>query len=151
MTTDRLQVMRPATLAEPENDRPDTVRLHGCRAVIVEDEGLTQMQLRKILVAGGLEVVGAAGDGRSAVDLVLRERPDIVLMDIHMPEMNGLDATEQILTSVRVCVVMLTAYSDEGCRERAQEIGASGYLIKPITASILLPQIAQAFGRFAAA
>src|SRR4051794_9509556 len=99
--------------AEPDYRR--THALYGRRVVIIEDEGITQLQLRKMLRGVGAEVVAAAANGLIGIEAVLRERPDIVLMDIQMPQMNGLDAAETILRSFRVCIVMLTAYVDEDC------------------------------------
>ena len=74
--------------------------LSGKRAVIVEDEGITQLQLRKLLRSEGIQVVGAASDGQEGVELVLKERPDFVLMDIRMPVMDGLEAMGRILANI---------------------------------------------------
>jgi response regulator NasT len=136
----------PTPLARSE--RNGAFELEGRRIVIVEDEGITQMQLQKILRNAGASVVGTAPDGRAAVDVVLKERPDLVLMDIQMPIMNGLDAAEQILQSLDTCIVMLTAYSDDDNLQRANSIGTGGFLIKPITAGILLPQLAAAYATY---
>ena len=122
--------------------------LAGKRVVIVEDEGITQMQLRKVLTWAGLEVVGSASDGQAGVEIVLRERPDLVLMDINMPVMNGLEAAERILEKCSVCILMLTAYPDETFREQARRIGTSGYLLKPVCNEILLPQTQAALRAF---
>jgi two-component system, response regulator PdtaR len=116
--------------------------------VICEDEGITQMQLRRILTQAGCVVVATAGDGQAGVDAVLRERPDLVLMDIKMPVMDGLEAAEKILAAYRVCIIMLTAYATPEYQQRASEIGVCGYIIKPITAQTLLPQLQQAYTRF---
>ncbi len=115
--------------------------LEGKRVVVCEDEGITQMQLRRILTQAGLIVVGVARNGRNAVETVLREGPDLVLMYIQMPEMDGLKAVRQIMTSRRVCVVMLTAYVTVEYQSRARALGASGYMVKPITAQTPVPQI----------
>ena len=116
--------------------------------VICEDEGIVQMQLKRILTQAGLVVAAVAGDGQAGVEAVLRERPDLVLMDINMPVMNGLDAARQILGDYRVCMIFLTAYATEEYREQAAAVGACGYILKPVTAQALLPQLKQACARF---
>jgi len=118
------------------------------RVVIVEDEGLTQLQLRKICLVVGMQVVGMATDGEQGVQKVLETLPDIVLMDIKMPVMDGLSAAERILKEYAVCVVMLTAYDLEEYKERAMTVGACGYVLKPVTAISLLPQIEAAYASF---
>jgi CheY-like chemotaxis protein len=121
--------------------------LAGKRVVIVEDEGVTQLQLQMILRRTGMLVVGTAATGDEAVGVVLREKPDLVLMDVKMPgEVDGLEATRQILSQYSVCVVMLTAYDEH--RDLATEIGASGYVLKPITSQTLVPDIQTALTRF---
>jgi AmiR/NasT family two-component response regulator len=132
-------------------EKPDAdsiLALSGKRAVIVEDEGVTQLQLRKILTSQGIDVVGLATNGRDAVDLVLRTKPDLVLMDIFMPIMDGLEACRLILKTYSVCIVMLTAFSEEEYQQEAKEIGAAGYVLKPVTSDTLMPQIALAFQNF---
>src|SRR5437016_4361365 len=97
-----------------EGDRSDeTIDLRGQRAVIVEDEGLTQLQLRKILTAEGVDVVGAVAGGEEAVRVALSERPDFLLMDIQLAGVSGLEATRRILERERLCVIMLTAFPPE--------------------------------------
>jgi response regulator NasT len=115
---------------------------------ICEDEGITQMQLRRILTRAGARVVVIAGDGKAGVDAVLRERPDLVLMDIKMPVMDGLEAARQIIAAYSVCIVMLTAYATDEYQQEAEALGACGYVVKPITAQTLLPQLAEALARF---
>ena len=122
--------------------------LSGRRAAVVEDEGITQLQLCRILRTEGLEVVGTATNGKEAVELVLSVRPDLVLMDIQMPLMDGLEASERILASYPVCIVMLTAFSDAECIDRARRIGTSGYVLKPFTVETVVPQLRAAFQRF---
>lgn len=134
----------PSGLPAPEGNNPSEA-LAGKRVVIVEDEGITQMQLRHILSHAGLNVVGSARDGRQGVETVLRERPDLVLMDIRMPVMDGLEATRQILDVYRVCVVILTAFSDEEYWEAATGMGVCGYVLKPVHAEGLLPKLASVF------
>jgi response regulator NasT len=106
------------------------------------------MQLRRILTHEGVRVVGAAGDGLAAVEVVLRERPEIVLMDINMPELNGLEAARRIRQEYEPCIVVLTAYATQEYQTQASELGASGYILKPITAQTLLPQLHEAYARF---
>jgi response regulator NasT len=122
--------------------------LSGKRVAVVEDEGITQLQLSRILRSQGLEVVGTAADGQEAVEVVLATRPDLVRMDIRMPIMDGLEASERILAEYPVCIVMLTAFSDEEYVARAREIGTCGYVLKPITAETLMPQLQAALHRF---
>lgn len=112
--------------------------LAGKRIVTVEDEGLTQMQLRKALTVAGLIVVGQAANGEEGVELTLREKPDLVTMDINMPVMDGLEATRRIMEQDGTCVVILTSYNDEEHRHRAQEVHACGYALKPISSSALI-------------
>ncbi len=124
------------------------VSLDGKRIMICEDEGVTQLQLRRALSRAGLDVIGVAINGRQGLEIALRERPDIVLMDIHMPIMDGLEAARRILETFSVCVVMLTAFSDEEYLEKAQSIGTSGYILKPVTSDTLLPQLRRGYAAF---
>ncbi|MCW3051209.1 MAG: Hpt sensor hybrid histidine kinase [Chthonomonadales bacterium] len=133
---------------KPSSDGARTA-LAGKRIVIVEDEGITQMQLRRSLTRSGLVVVGTASTAESGIEVVLRERPDLVLMDIRMPgEFDGLEGARRILAQYQVCIVMLTAYAVEEYRERAREIGACGYLLKPVIAETLLDLLEQAYNGF---
>ncbi len=117
--------------------------------IIVEDEGMTQIQLRKILTREGLTVLGFATSGPEGVEIARQTKPDLVLMDIRMPgEYDGLEAARRILAERSVCVVMLTAFNDEGYQEKAWQIGACGYVVKPIDRDTLLPQIEVAFKRW---
>jgi YesN/AraC family two-component response regulator len=115
--------------------------LAGKRIVTVEDESITQMQLRKVLTRAGLVVVGQAMNGRDGVELILREKPDLVTMDITMPIMDGLEATRQIMEQDNTCVVIVSAYTNEEYRQKAAEVGACGYVVKPIAAASLLPAL----------
>ncbi len=112
--------------------------LAGKRIVTVEDEGITQLQLRRLLTKAGLKVVGQASNGMEGVEIVLREQPDIVLMDITMPVMNGLEATRTILEQLSTCIIMLTAYTHEDYREQARLNGAHGFLTKPVSGETLI-------------
>ena len=125
-----------------------SLSLEGKRVVICEDEGVTQLQLRRALTRAGMDVIGVAINGRQGLEIALRERPDIVLMDIHMPIMDGLEAARRILETYSVCVLMLTAFSDEEYLGRAQAIGTSGYILKPVTSDTLLPQLRKGYEVF---
>lgn len=116
------------------------------RVIIVEDEGITQIQLRNILTRAGMLVVGAARSGPEGVEVAVQEKPDLVLMDIRMPgEYDGLEAARRILAEQSICVVLLTAFNEEGYREQARKLGACGYIIKPIDRDTLLPHLEAAY------
>lgn len=118
------------------------------RVVIADDESIICMDLREMLGNLGYLVVGEAGDGRSAVNLARELRPDVVLMDIKMPDMDGIEAA-RILTEERVApVVLLTAFSQRDLVDRAKEAGVVGYLVKPIQEADLAPAIEIALSRF---
>ena len=120
--------------------------LVGKRVIIVEDEGMTQIQLRQILTRAGLRVIGSATNGPEGVDMVARETPDLVLMDIRMPgEYDGLEAARRILAEQTVCMVMLTAFNDDDYKAHARQIGTCGYVVKPIDRDMLLPQLEAAY------
>jgi CheY-like chemotaxis protein len=146
--TEDPKVRPPIFLSVLPTPEMEAISLRGKRAVIVEDEGLTQLQLKKLLQSEGIKVVGAASNGKEGVEFVLRERPDFGLMDIHMPEMDGLQATERILAEYHVCIVMLTAFSDESYRQRASELGVCGYVLKPVTIETLMPQLKALYHQF---
>ena len=119
------------------------------RVVIVEDEGITQMMLHRTLTRAGLRVVATASTGQQGAEAVLQERPDLVLMDIKMPgAIDGMEASRRILSEFRTCIVLLTANDDADYREKARALGACGYIVKPITMDILLPQLAAALERW---
>lgn len=122
--------------------------LKGKRVIICEDEGLIIMQLNKALARAGLVVAGSANNGKDALEIVLREKPDIVLMDVKMPVMDGLEATRRIMAQHPTCIVMLTATSDAMTMEQARSYGAAGYISKPITSDTLLPALQQALQMF---
>ncbi len=118
------------------------------RVVIADDESVICMDLREMLNNLGYLVVGEAGDGKSAVNLARELRPDVVLMDVRMPDMDGIEAAK-ILTEERIApVVLLTAFSQRDLVERAKEAGVVGYLVKPIQEADLAPAIEIALSRF---
>ena len=111
------------------------------RVIIADDESLIRMDLREMLTNQGYLVVGEVGDGRSAVNLARELRPDIVIMDIKMPDMDGIEAAK-IMTEERIApVLLLSAYSQQELVQRARQAGVAGYLVKPFRESDLPPAI----------
>lgn len=118
------------------------------RIIIAEDDSVIRMDLREDLERQGYLVVGDVGDGQSAVNLARELRPDLVIMDIRMPELDGIEAA-RILTAERLApVTLLTAFSDDELIERAREAGVVNYLTKPLRQSDLKPAIEIALSRF---
>jgi len=117
--------------------------------VIAEDEAIVRLDLREILEEEGYAVVGEAGRGDEAVRLVAEQRPDLVILDIKMPGMDGLSAAEAISAEQRTAILILTAFSQRDLVERARDAGAIAYLVKPFQREELLPAIEIALGRFA--
>jgi response regulator NasT len=120
----------------------------GTRILIAEDEVISRMDLREMLENLGYAVVGEAGDGAAAVNLARSLKPDLVLMDIKMPDMDGI-AAAQTLGAERVApVLLLTAYSDREFIDRAVDAGVMGYLVKPFAEAQLKPAIDVALERW---
>jgi len=118
------------------------------RILIADDESLILMDLREMLTNLGYLVVGEANDGRSAVNMARELGPDLVIMDIKMPDMDGIEAA-QVLTEEKVApVLLLTAYSQQELIDRAKEAGVVGYLVKPFRESNLAPAIDITLARF---
>ena len=117
--------------------------------VIAEDETLIRMDLAEMLVEEGYDVVGQAGDGAKAIELAEELRPDLVILDVKMPVLDGIAAAEAIAGQRIAPVVMLTAFSQRDLVERARDAGAMSYLVKPFTQSELVPAIEMAVSRFA--
>lgn len=118
------------------------------RIVIADDEPIIRMDLKTLLEEMGHNVVGEAADGQKALELVRSLKPDVVIMDIKMPVMDGLDAAKIIAEEKIAPVVLLTAYSQKDLIERAKEAGVFGYLVKPFQESDLLPAIEIAISRY---
>lgn len=131
------------TSTPPESVRPAP------RVVIAEDEALIRLDLAEMLVEEGYLVVGQAGDGEAAIELAMEHRPDLVVMDVKMPKLDGIAAASQIAQARIAPVVMLTAFSQRELVERARDSGAMAYLVKPFTKSDLIPAIEMAMSRFA--
>jgi two-component system, response regulator PdtaR len=117
--------------------------------VVAEDEVLIRMDLAEMLSEEGYDVVGQAGDGATAVDLAEQLRPDLVILDVKMPVLDGIAAAEQIASQRIAPVVILTAFSQRDLVERARDAGAMAYLVKPFTQQDLVPAIEMAVSRFA--
>jgi two-component system, response regulator PdtaR len=122
--------------------------LAGKRVIVCEDEGITQMHLALILEQNGLSLLETVSSGAKAADAVLQKKPDIVLMDVSMPGGSGLDAARKIMASDPVCIVMITAYSNDEYMGEAHDIGVSGYIVKPINSDTIMRQIEEAYKRF---
>ena len=119
------------------------------RLVIADDESIIRMNLRETLVGLGYLVVGDAGDGVSAIHLARELRPDLVIMDIKMPKLDGIQAAK-VLTEEKIApVLLLTAYSDRELVDRARDAGVVNYIVKPFREAELLPAIEIAMARFA--
>lgn len=117
--------------------------------VIAEDEALIRMDLAEMLTEEGYDVVGQAGDGAKAVELAEQLRPDLVILDVKMPVLDGIAAAERIASQRIAPVVILTAFSQRELVERARDAGAMAYLVKPFSKSDLVPAIEMAVSRFA--
>jgi two-component system, response regulator PdtaR len=116
--------------------------------VVAEDEVLIRMDLAEMLTDEGYDVVGQAGDGATAVDLAEQLKPDLVILDVKMPVLDGIAAAEQIAGQRIAPVVILTAFSQRELVERARDAGAMAYLVKPFTQADLVPAIEMAVSRF---
>jgi AmiR/NasT family two-component response regulator len=119
------------------------------RVVVAEDEVLIRLDLVEMLTEEGYQVVGEAGDGEAAVALALELRPDLVVMDVKMPKLDGISAAERIAADRVAPVVMLTAFSQRDLVDRARQAGAMAYVVKPFGKADLIPAIEIAMGRFA--
>jgi response regulator NasT len=118
------------------------------RVVVAEDEALIRLDLKEMLEEAGHMVVGETGDGMSAVELAAKIKPDLVIADIKMPIMDGLEAAEKII-ELEICpVLILTAYSEKELVERASRAGVMSYLVKPFKKEDLLPAIEVAMARY---
>jgi two-component system, response regulator PdtaR len=119
------------------------------RVVVAEDEALIRLDIVEMLKEAGYDVVGEAGDGEEAVRLAEEHRPDLVVMDIKMPVLDGISAAERIAGAGIAPVVLLTAFSQRELVERARDAGAMAYVVKPFTAADLLPALEIALSRHA--
>jgi response regulator NasT len=116
--------------------------------VIAEDEALIRLDLREMLEEAGYQVVAEAADGEQAVALVTEHRPDLAVLDVKMPVLDGISAAEQIAAARIAPVVMLTAFSQRELVERARAAGAMAYLVKPFSKADLVPAVEMALARY---
>ena len=119
------------------------------RVLVAEDEALIRMDVVETLREAGFDVVGEAGDGETAVRLATELRPDVVVMDVKMPVMDGITAAERIGKEHAAPVVLLTAFSQTELVERARDAGAMAYVVKPFSPADLLPAVEIAISRYA--
>ena len=119
------------------------------RVVIAEDEGIIRLDLKEVLEEEGYEVIGETGRGDEAVNLVRQHRPELAILDIKMPGLDGLAAAREISGERLAAVLILTAFSQRNLIEEARDAGALAYLVKPFQKSELIPAIEVALGRFA--
>jgi two-component system, response regulator PdtaR len=118
------------------------------RVVIAEDEALIRLDLKEMLEEEGYVVVAEAGDGEQAVALTEAHRPDVVVLDVKMPRLDGITAAERIAAARLAPVVVLTAFSQRELVERARDAGAMAYVVKPFTKADLLPALEMAMARY---
>ena len=128
--------------------RDSNAILNGLRVVLIEDNVIAALQTRRILKQAAAETVGIAGNGADGVRLALQHNPDLILMDIQLPTLDGFTAAEKILSHGPVCIVMVTGCDDQASRRKALRVGASGFVHKPFDGSVLLPALAEAYRSF---
>ena len=117
------------------------------RILVAEDETIIRMDLRSLLEHAGFEVCAEARDGEEAVELARREQPDLAVLDVKMPRLDGIEAAKRILDERPIPIVMVTAYGERELVARAVEAGVFGYLVKPFRETDLLPAIETAKAR----
>jgi response regulator NasT len=128
------------TSADTESSRPSPVRI-----VVAEDEALIRMDLVEMLVEAGYDVLAQASDGAQAIELVKTHKPDLAILDVKMPILDGISAAEEIIS---LCpVLMLTAFSQRELVDRARDAGVMAYVLKPFTINDLVPAIEIAISR----
>ncbi len=132
-----------ANAASPSQDASAPTRV-----LIAEDEALIRLDLKEMLEEEGFDVVAEVADGASAVRLTRELRPDLVILDVKMPVMDGIEAAEEIAKDRLAAILMLTAFSQRELVEQARRAGAMAYLVKPFQKHDLLPAVEIAAGRF---
>ncbi len=129
--------------AAKEDEQPGTL----ATVVIAEDEAIVRLDLKEILLSAGYEVVGETGRGDEAVQLVERHQPDLAILDVKMPGMDGIRAAREITSRHQVVVLLLTAFSQRDLIEEARDSGVAAYLVKPFQPRELLPAIADVLAK----
>ena len=132
----------------PQRVRNGDAPMKPLRMIIADDDGLTLMVLRKILTSMGHEIVGEAGDGQQAVALAREKEPDLMILDIRMPQMDGLEAARLVQEHRPVPIIILSAFTESGLGSEAADAGAHAYLVKPFSATQLKPAIELALANF---
>ena len=132
-------------MVNTEETRPEGAAL---RVLVAEDEALIRLDLVELLTEEGYLVIAEAGDGEEALELARKLKPDLVVMDVKMPKMDGISAAEKIAEERIAPVLMLTAFSQRDLVERARDAGAMAYLVKPFSKSDVVPAIEMAVSRF---
>jgi AmiR/NasT family two-component response regulator len=130
-------------------DRAETVSTGPLRILVAEDETIIRLDLKETLERAGHEVCAEARDGEEAVELARSERPDLAVLDVKMPRLDGIEAARRILAERPIPIVMLTAYGQDELVARAVEAGVFGYLVKPFRETDLLPAMQTARARHA--
>jgi AmiR/NasT family two-component response regulator len=139
----------PQQVSETSADSTSTPSADGFRVLVVEDEALIRLDLTEMLREEGYVVAGEAADGEQAIELARSLRPDLVIMDVKMPKVDGIAAAASIVGERIAPVVMLTAFSQRDLIEQARDAGAMAYLVKPFARHELVPAIELAVSRFA--
>lgn len=121
----------------------------GLRIIVAEDEAIIRLDLVELLNESGFEVVAQTNRGDEVMDLVTEHKPDVAILDVKMPGLDGISATAQISELGTTAVVILSAFSQQDLLDQAQQAGAQGYLVKPFHKGELIPAIETAYARFA--
>jgi len=146
VSTPERPVPRPPKKPEPdptptESVEPEVAEAAPVRILVAEDEALIRLDLAEMLAEAGYDVVGQAANGEQAIEQARELQPDLVVMDVKMPGMDGISAAEVLGRESLAPVVMLTAFSDKALVERARDAGVMAYVVKPFTANDVLPAI----------
>ena len=141
-------VVSADAIAEAATEKiPDTTDRSAVRALVVEDEALIRMDIVEILKEAGFDVVGEGTNGEEAISLAAELEPDLIVMDVKMPGLDGITAAGRILAEQPCAIVMLTAFSQRELVDRARDAGAMAYVVKPFTPADLIPAVEIALSR----